>query len=138
MSDKLLLDTCAIIWIASREPIRPEAKSAIDGAVGGDDKVRVSPISAWELGLLSAKGRLPTAVPPANLFRDVAMADGVKVESLSPEVLIASSFLPGTLHRDPADRILIATARAHGLTLVTRDRTILDYAEQGHVRALVC
>ncbi|APH73778.1 type II toxin-antitoxin system VapC family toxin [Aquibium oceanicum] len=138
MTGKLLLDTCAIIWIATNEPIRPEAKSAIDAAVSGDDKVRVSPISAWELGLLSAKGRMPTALPPSSLFRDVAMADGVRVEALSPEVLIASSFLPGTLHRDPADRILIATARAHDLAIVTRDRIILDYAGQGHVKAVAC
>ncbi len=138
MTGKLLLDTCAIIWIAANEPIRPEAKSAIDAAVNGDHKVRVSPISAWELGLLSAKGRMPTAMPPSTMFRDVAMAEGVRVEALSPDVLIASSFLPGTLHRDPADRILIATARAQGLTIVTRDRIILEYAEQGHVRAIVC
>lgn len=138
MTGRLLLDTCAIIWIGSNEPIRPDAKSAIQTAVAGEDKVRVSPISAWELGMLSAKGKMPTAVPPATLFRDVAMADGVRVEALSPEVLIASSFLPGTLHKDPADRILIATARAHGLTIVTRDRTILDYAEQGHVQAMAC
>ena len=81
---------------------------------------------------------MPTALPPSSLFRDVAMADGVRVEALSPEVLIASSFLPGTLHRDPADRILIATARAHDLAIVTRDRIILDYAGQGHVKAVAC
>ncbi len=138
MTGKLLLDTCAIIWIATNEPIRPEAKSAIEAAVSGDDKVRVSPISAWELGLLSARGRMPTTMPPSALFRDLAMADGVRVEALSPEILIASSFLPGTLHRDPADRILIATARAQGLAIVTRDRIILDYSAQGHVQAIPC
>lgn len=138
MTRKLLLDTCAIIWIASNEPIKPEAKSAIDGALDGDDSVHVSPISAWELGLLSAKGRMPTTMPPATMFRDVALADGVRVESLSPDVLIAASFLPGVIHKDPADRILLATARAQGMTLVTRDRIILDYAEQGHVRVLAC
>jgi len=138
LTGKLLLDTCAIIWIATNEPIRPEAKSAIEAAVSGDDKVRVSPISAWELGLLSARGRMPTTMPPSALFRDLAMADGVRVEALSPEILIASSFLPGTLHRDPADRILIATARAQGLAIVTRDRIILDYSAQGHVQAIPC
>lgn len=138
MTGKLLLDTCAIIWIATNEPIRPEAKSAIEAALNGGDKVRVSPISAWELGLLSARGRMPTTMPPAALFRDVAMADGVRVEALSPELLIASSFLPGLLHRDPADRILIATARAQGLAILTRDRIILDYSAQGHVQAIPC
>ena len=72
------------------------------------------------------------------IFGDVIATAGVRVEALSPEVLIDASFLPGTLHRDPADRILIATARAFDLTLVTRDQTILDYARRGHVRALAC
>lgn len=138
MNGRLLLDTCAIIWIALRQPIRPEAKSAIDAVIGNNDWLRVSPISAWELGLLSAKGRLPTAMPPLRLFNQVVATEAVKVEALTPDVLIESSFLPGELHRDPADRILIATARVRGLTLVTRDHFILDYAKQGHVSALVC
>jgi PIN domain nuclease of toxin-antitoxin system len=138
VTGKLLLDTCAIIWVALKQPINPEARSALNAVVGTDEKVSVSPISAWELGLLSAKGRMPTTTSPANLFRAVVMADGVKVEALSPELLIESSFLPGKLHRDPADRILVATARALGLTLVTRDQIILDYAQQGHVSALAC
>jgi PIN domain nuclease of toxin-antitoxin system len=138
VTDRLLLDTCAIIWIASNEPIKPEARTAMKAAVAADEKVSVSPISAWELGLLSAKGRLPTASPPIVLFREVIATPGIRVEALSPEILIESSFLPGQLHRDPADRILISTARMHGLTLVTRDQTILDYAKQGHIRALAC
>ncbi len=107
-------------------------------AFAADEKVRVSPISAWELGLLSWKDRLPTTRAPLALFGEVVATTGIRVEPLSPEVLIESSFLPGTLHRDPADRILVATARAHDLTLVTRDQAILDYAKQGHVSALAC
>ncbi len=100
--------------------------------------VGVSPISAWELGLLSAKGKLPAAQSPAAIFADVLATPGVRVEALTPSILIDSSFLPGGLHRDPADRILIATARALDLMLVTRDEAILDYASAGHVRALAC
>lgn len=73
-----------------------------------------------------------------SIFSEVIATPGVRVEALSPEVLIESSFLPGMLHRDPADRILIATARTYDLTLVTRDRTILEYSREGHVRALAC
>jgi PIN domain nuclease of toxin-antitoxin system len=118
--------------------MRPEAVAAMNESFAAGEKVRVSPISAWELGLLSAKGRLSTARPPVDLFAEAIATPGVRVEALSPEVLIDSSFLPGVIHRDPADRILIATARKHDLTLVTRDRTILDYAKEGHVRALAC
>jgi PIN domain nuclease of toxin-antitoxin system len=52
--------------------------------------------------------------------------------------LIASSFLPADSLRDPADKIMVATAREQGLTLMTRDRMILDYAAKGHVSALAC
>lgn len=138
MTERLLLDTCAIIWIALNEPIKPVAKAALNAAFASDEKVRVSPISAWELGLLSSKGRLPTSRPPIVMFGEVITNAGIRVEALSPEVLIESSFLPGRLHNDPADRILIATARAYGLTLVTRDSAILDYGAEGHLRTLAC
>jgi PIN domain nuclease of toxin-antitoxin system len=138
MTGRLLLDTCAIIWIATDQPIGSKAKAAMNEEFQENQKLRVSPISAWELGLLSAKGRLPSTRAPITLFKDVIAAHGVKVEALSPEVLIESSFLPGKIHSDPADRILIATAREHDLTIVTRDRAILDYGAAGHVKTLEC
>ena len=138
MTRQLLLDTCAIIWIALNQPIKPDAVAAMNDSFAAENKVRVSPISAWELGLLSAKGRLPATRSPMDLFSEVLATPGMRVEALSPEVLIDSAFLPGTLHRDPADRILIATARKLDLTIMTRDQAILDYARRGHVRALEC
>lgn len=138
MTDDLLLDTCAIIWIALNQPMRPEAVAAMNKSFAAERKVRVSPISAWELGLLSAKGRLPTTRSPMDIFGETIATPGVRIEALSPEVLVEASFLPGRLHRDPADRILIATARRLDLTLVTRDQIILDYAHQGHARSLAC
>lgn len=135
---RLLLDTCAIIWIADDEPIRPDARSALREAWRAGTGVSVSPISAWELGLLAAKGKLVATQSGAAIFGDVLATPGVKVEALTPTLLIDASFLPGKLHRDPADRILITTARALDLTLVTRDEAILDYAAQGYVRAIEC
>jgi PIN domain nuclease of toxin-antitoxin system len=63
---------------------------------------------------------------------------GLQLAALSPEILIASSFLPGRPPRDPADRIILATARDLGLTLVTRDRALLDYGEAGNVSVVAC
>jgi PIN domain nuclease of toxin-antitoxin system len=57
---------------------------------------------------------------------------------MSPEVLIASSFLPGKPPRDPADRIIVATARDLGATLITRDRALLSYGKQGHLSVAEC
>ena len=61
---------------------------------------------------------------------------GLDWAKMPPDVLLASSTLPGDLHGDPADRIIVATAREYGLRLVTRDRKVLGYAARGHVMAL--
>jgi PIN domain nuclease of toxin-antitoxin system len=63
---------------------------------------------------------------------------GVRLTPLAPEAAIEAAFLPGPLHRDPADRLLIATARDLGAPLVTRDALILAYARQGHVDVIPC
>lgn len=63
---------------------------------------------------------------------------GIRPASFTPDIAIDSAQLPGDLHRDPGDRLLIATARHLAIPIVTRDRLILAYAEQGHVRAIAC
>jgi PIN domain nuclease of toxin-antitoxin system len=63
---------------------------------------------------------------------------GIALADLSTDILIAASFQPDMPVRDPADRILVATAREYDFTLVTRDRKLLAYADQGHIQALAC
>lgn len=98
----------------------------------------VSPITAWEIGLLARKGRFKSHYAPDRWFEKLMSAPDTMLAELSPKVLIDSSSLPGSLHNDPADRILVATAREFGLTIMTRDRALLDYAEAGHLSALAC
>lgn len=132
--DRLLLDTCAIIWLSHEEPVSESAVEAIENS----RSLQVSPMSAWELGMLVAKGRLPATRPIDRWFDDFSTASGAEIAMATPAILIASSFLPPPVHNDPVDRILIATARQNDLTILTRDRKILQYAEIGHVRALTC
>ena len=134
----LLLDTCAAIWIANKEEISVDAIGALDRAREQRTSIYVSPISAWEIGLLTSRGRLSLLMPPSRWFDRLLEAPGLALTGLSPDILISSSFLPGTPPRDPADRILAATARAYGYMLVTRDRPLLEYAGQGHLQALAC
>jgi PIN domain nuclease of toxin-antitoxin system len=138
MDAPLLLDTCATIWIANEEPISQSTSEAIRRAREDDEPIFVSPITAWELGLLVSRGRMILQMPPERWFFRLLQAPGLQLADMPPELLIASSFLPGMPPRDPADRILAATARQHGYALVTRDRLLLDYAEQGHIQALAC
>ena len=134
----LLLDTHAAIWITEDEPLASGAIEAIDTAYRTSTPIFVSAITAWEVGLLVARNRLSLGAKPERWFQRLLAIPGVKLADLSPDILIASSFLPGEPPRDPADRIILATARDLGATLVTRDRLILKYGEAGQVSTIAC
>lgn len=138
MEIPLLLDTCAAIWFANNQSMSKVAVAAMERAFGSRVPVFVSPITAWELGILTARGRMGFSMSPHQWFQRLIGIEGMELAELSPDVLIASSFLPAMPPRDPADRILAATAREYGYKLVTRDRPLLDYAEQGHIQAILC
>lgn len=134
----LLLDTCAVIWLAQGEGLSPETVATLDAAHAAGVATYISPISGWEIGLLAARERLQLLITPQRWFARLFDAPNVRLADMSPDLLIASSFLPGKPPRDPADRIIAATARDLGATLVTRDRALLAYGAQGHINALEC
>lgn len=138
MSRGLLLDTCAVIWMTKHERISDLAADAVSKAGSRGIPLYVSAVTAWEMGMLLARGRV-TETKPAKLWYDNFKQDADVEELLvTSDVFIASCFLPHLTHKDPIDRILIATAREHDLTIITRDRAILAYGAAGHVRTLAC
>jgi PIN domain nuclease of toxin-antitoxin system len=134
----LLLDTCAVIWLSENEPIKPEATALLNAAHSEGAETFVSPITAWEIGLLASRERLRLLITPEKWFGKILELPGMALAELSPDLLIASSFLPGKPPRDPADRIIAATAREIGATLITRDSHLLGYGKQGHVNVVAC
>jgi len=134
----ILLDTCAAIWLTRGDQLARPAVAALNEARETGAPSYISPITAWELGMLVSRQRLKLLITPQRWFARLFEAPNVRLADMSADVLIASSFLPGTPPRDPTDRILAATARDYGATLMTRDRTLLDYGEQGHVRIIAC
>ena len=134
----LLLDTHTAIWLTENQPIASTAVEAIDAVYQSGGMLLVSPITAWEVGLLVSRNRLSLVAKPERWFQRLLAIPGVRLADLSPDILIASSFLPGEPPRDPADRILLATARESGATLVTRDRLLLKYGEDGQVSTVAC
>jgi PIN domain nuclease of toxin-antitoxin system len=137
MSRPILLDTCALIWILNGDQLRSNAEAALLEAAETPGQIIVSPISAWEVGQLVSKRRIKLVADPLSWFQE-ALDDGMVLASMSPGVLVAASFLPGSWLRDPADRILAATARTFGYRLMTRDRPLLDFATEGHLQAIAC
>ena len=133
-----LLDTCAVIWIANGDPLREPAASALREAIADGGGLVVSPMTAWETAMLVAKNKIALSMDPEAWFDRILALPGVALTTMPPPVLIASCALPGAPPADPADRILAATARASGYTLVTRDRQLLAYGEEGHLRVMGC
>jgi len=135
----VLLDTCASIWLFEQQPMSQVSLLAIRTAAAAL-QVLVSSVSAWEVGLLARRPRrgLSFEPSPQAWFDDLLSLPGVRLIPLTHRAAIAASSLPGSFHRDPADCLLIATARELGVPLVTRDRRILAYAEAGHVEAIAC
>jgi PIN domain nuclease of toxin-antitoxin system len=133
----LLLDTNALVYLAEGLPMRGTALAEIEAA-GRAGAVLVSPVSAWEVGLLAARGRLPLSLEPRLWFDTFLARPGMRLAPLTPSAALLSAFLPGDLHADPADRLLAATARELGAPLVTRDARLLAYAAAGHMRAVAC
>ncbi|MGD9867948.1 MAG: type II toxin-antitoxin system VapC family toxin [Hyphomicrobiales bacterium] len=137
MNSAVLLDTHAAIWIAGAYPLSSAGKSAVDMA-SEQSAAFVSPITAWEVATLVSKKRLSLTMDVGAWFESLLRLQGAALAQMPPRVLIASRFLPGDPPSDPADRILAATAREYGMTLLTRDRLLLDYAERGHLNAIAC
>lgn len=137
MARALLLDTHAAIWLGAGSL----SSEVVDHIVfaGLADGVFVSAISAWEIGLLAAGSKGPRFEPdPQTWFATLLNKSIIKFAHLTPTAAIASATLPGDFHRDPADRMLVATARELGIPLVTRDSRILAYAATGHLQTLAC
>ena len=123
MSENLLLDTCALIWLACRSrKLSPKTYTAIDDA----DIVYVSTISAWEIGLKVAKGQLTLSCSPREWFARAMDVHSLTPISLSLDVLMTANELPWH-HRDPADRFITATAILQSLIIVTTDKHIAKY-----------
>ena len=133
----LLLDTHVGFWMVDGGALTREAELALERAGSTDVGVYLSPISAWEMVLLVSKGRIALSRSPESWLATLR-ADGVREAKLTSEILVSASFLPGSLHGDPADRILAATARSGGFVLVSRDAKLLAYAAEGHMHALRC
>jgi PIN domain nuclease of toxin-antitoxin system len=135
-SPPLLIDTHVWLWMVEGNPqLRPETQRIIDEAAA-NSRLRLSIMSIWEVAILAARGRIALSKSHPIWIRESLAEPGPGIEPLTAEIAMASCDLPGRFRSDPADEIIVATARVTGATLVTRDRRILDYAAAGHVNVV--
>ncbi len=130
----IVLDTHVLIWWVSGDQghLSDAALQAIEQELDGG-QIFVSSISAWELSMLVAKGRLVLSMDVAEWLSYVGKIEAVTFVPIDNEIAVKSSELPGDFHKDPADRLIVATARKLAAQLVTADEKILAYP---HVRTI--
>jgi len=129
----IVLDTHTVVWwVAGDAMLSKTAKAAIEQELNGGEII-VSAITAWEIAMLVEREKLVLSLDVASWLQTVSAIDGVRFVPLDPEIAINSVSLPGEFHKDPADRMIVATARKFGVPLVTKDEKIRAYA---HVKTV--
>jgi PIN domain nuclease of toxin-antitoxin system len=126
MNAPLLLDTCA--WLdafAAPELLRPSVRRLL----AGEPLIYVSAISLLEIARKEAKGELVFGMALSKWFQLALPINRVQVLEITPEIAIDATRLPVWSHKDPADQIIVATARLHGLKILTSDAKILKYRQ---------
>lgn len=131
----IVLDTHVLVWIVEADPRLGKASRQLIDDEAADGRILVSAITFWEIAMLVGKDRLALAQDIRSWIERVLQLDGIELADLSPSISLDSVSLPGNFHPDPADRMIVATARYHQATLLTADRQILAYAAAGHLIA---
>lgn len=123
----IILDTHIWVWwVHGAEHLTNAQKQTI--AANESDEIGINAISLWEIAKLVEYKRLELPCSIDEWFEQAISYPGIRVLELTPEIAVESTRLPGKFHRDPADQIIVATARINDCPLVTSDTKILDYS----------
>jgi PIN domain nuclease of toxin-antitoxin system len=128
----IVLDTHVWVWWVHGDELLTNTQAEIIEA-NEVDIIGVSAISAWEIAKLVQYNRLELPCPLPEWFNDALSYPGIRLLDLTPEIAIESTELPDEFHRDPADQIIVATARLYDCPLLTSDSRILRYQ---HVKTM--
>lgn len=128
----ILLDTHTWWWLMNQpDLVSRAAAEAIQSSPR--ERVHIAAISLWELAVLFHKQRIVLTTSPEEWMNRALLETGFRLAPLSPAIALGAYQLPGEFHSDPADRLIVATARHLSATLITRDEKIRAYP---HVRSL--
>lgn len=122
----IVLDTHIWVWWVHATPQLPSAYLAYIQA-NETQSIGISAISCWEVAKLVEYHRLTLPLPVADWLDQALAYPSVHLLELTPQIAVEATQLPGTFHRDPADQIIVATARVYGCPLVTVDGRIQNY-----------
>ncbi len=124
----ILLDTHVFIWYVNGSEINLRTRKKIDSAIQ-TNSIYLAAISLWEVGMLVAKQRIILEMPCLEWINRAIDELHLQILPITPTIAVESCTLPKKFHGDPADRLIVGTARARGMTLMTRDMNILNFSK---------
>lgn len=130
----IVLDTHVLVWWASGSQQLSSAMQKTIGEQLDGGRILVSSISAWEMAMLVAHDRIALSMDIGLWLEAVGQIEAVRFVPVDNEIGIKSCQLPGEFHKDPADRIIVATARQFAAPLLTADEKILAYPHVQTIR----
>ena len=136
MNNLIVLDTHVLLWALLQPEELPEDIKQCITVAQENSQLLVCSISLWEIAMLKSKRRINIYQPMRDFLESITGIDGLSVKDISAEVAAESVQLMDDFHGDPADRIIVATAKCYGATLITRDQKILTWASLGHIKSL--
>ncbi len=122
----ILLDT-HVWWWAISEPINLSRNASERIRTAEPDEIFIASISLWEFAMMVTRRRISLQIRPEEWLKHAIHNAGTGIFPLTESIALESCSLPGIFHKDPADRIIVATARNHKITLITKDQKIIDY-----------
>lgn len=136
MNKSIVMDTHILLWsLLAPEKLNDDIKQSIIAAQENDE-LYISSISLWEIAMLKSKRRVNIYEPTKDFLCSIADIPSLSIQDISPEIAAESVQLIDDFHGDPADRIIVATSKCLGATLITRDSKILDWAKLGHIKSI--
>jgi len=119
-----LLDTHAWIWWVDQDARLGAKTIAVLDSLSRDQRPFLCDISLWEVAMLAERGRIELDLPLGEWLDAAAHPRSVQIVSITPRIAAAVASLPDSFHRDPADRLIVATSRALGIPVLSHDRLI--------------
>ena len=124
----IVLDTHALVWWASTDQrLSRPARQAIESELASGASLLVSAITCWEIAALVARGRLALSCDLDTWLDALESLECLEFVPIGSRLTVQSTRLPGSFHKDPADRFIVALARERGATLITADEQIQRY-----------
>ena len=136
INNGLVLDPHVLLWsLLQPEELSEQIKHKINLAQE-NSQLFLSSISLWEIAMLNFKKRINIYEPIKDFLNSITNINGLSIKDISPEVAAESISLMDDFHGAPADRIIVATVKCLGATLLTRDQKILNWAKLGHIKSI--